>query len=47
MYVQIKDASEKPEWNLDGQAIPLTLPITDPPRIFLSSSFYSYDFLFV
>lgn len=28
--VQLPIAPEKPEWNLNGQAIPLTLPITDP-----------------
>jgi splicing factor 3A subunit 1 len=28
--VQLPIVPEKPEWNLNGQAIPLTLPITDP-----------------
>ena len=31
--VQLPIVPEKPEWNLNGQAIPLTLPITDPVRI--------------
>jgi len=28
--VQLPIVPEKPEWNLNGQAIPLTLPLTDP-----------------
>ncbi|CAF0930259.1 unnamed protein product [Adineta steineri] len=28
--IQLPIVPEKPEWNLNGQAIPLTLPITDP-----------------
>jgi splicing factor 3A subunit 1 len=28
--VQLPIVPEKPEWNLNGQAIPLTMPLTDP-----------------
>ncbi|UJR14059.1 hypothetical protein I4U23_001056 [Adineta vaga] len=28
--IQLPIVPEKPEWNLNGQALPLTLPITDP-----------------
>jgi len=31
--------SEKPEWNLNGQAIPLTLPITDPISVIKAKLF--------
>ena len=30
--VQLPVVGDKPEWNLNGQAIPLTMPITDPVR---------------
>jgi splicing factor 3A subunit 1 len=44
--VQLPIVPEKPEWNLNGQAIPLTLPITDPVRIFYFIFFIFTNFLF-
>ncbi|CAF4409699.1 unnamed protein product, partial [Rotaria magnacalcarata] len=28
--IQLPIVPEKPEWNLNGQAVPLTMPLTDP-----------------
>ena len=31
--VQVPNISDKPEWQCSGQAIPLTLPLTDTVRV--------------
>ena len=45
--LQLPIVPEKPEWNLNGQAIPLTLPLTDPvSKISLSPTSFHPSLIF-
>lgn len=33
LYIQLPNVPEKPEWQLRGQTLSLTLPLTDPVRV--------------